>query len=197
MPPRLRVAEPMELVTARLRLDALREGDAEALFRYRADPDVCRYQGWRPAALADAERFIGDQSAMTEPSHGQWFQRAIRDRDDGVLIGDIGFCVADAQAEFGITLAPAAQGKGLAREALHALFGWLFGEMGVHRVHASVDPRNAPSMALLQAMGMRQEAHFRESLRFHGAWVDDVVFGLLASEWPDAAGRGAGIAASR
>lgn len=187
----------MELATARLRLDALRQGDAEALFRYRADPEVCRYQGWRPAALADAERFIEGQSAIVEPLQGQWFQRAIRSRDDGVLIGDAGFCIADEQAEFGITLAPAAQGKGLAREALHALFGWLFGEQGIRRVHASVDPRNAPSVALLQALGMRKEAHFRESLLFHGEWVDDIVFGLLASEWPDVAGKGAGIAASR
>src|SRR6185312_2652921 len=131
---------------------------------------------------------------MAAPSQGQWFQRAIRQRDDDVLIGDVGFCLADAQAEFGITLAPAAQGNGYAREALHALFGWLFGELGIHRVHASVDPRNAPSMALLLAMGMRKEAHFRESLRFHGEWVDDVVFGLLTSEW---LGKGAGNAASR
>lgn len=188
MPPRPRGAEIMELATARLRLDALREGDAEALFRYRADPEVCRYQGWRPAVLADVERFIRDQSAMAAPSQGQWLQRAIRHRDDGALIGDLGFCLADAQAEFGITLAPAAQGNGYAREALHTLFGWLFGELGIHRVHASVDPRNAPSMALLQAIGMRKEAHFRESLRFHGTWVDDVVFGLLASEWSGIAG---------
>jgi len=187
----------MELVTARLRLDALRRDDAAALFAYRADPEVCRYQGWRPAALADAERFIDDQSAMAAPSQGQWFQRAIRHRGDGVLIGDVGFCLADAQAEFGITLAPAEQGRGYARETLHALLGWLFGEAGMHRVHASVDPRNAPSMALLQAMGMRKEAHFRENLLLHGAWVDDIVFGLLASEWPGAAGKGAGIAASR
>ena len=197
MPPRPRVAEPMELATARLRLDALRAGDAEALFGYRADPEVCRYQGWRPAALADAERFIEDQSVLAAPAQGRWFQRAIRRRDDGVLIGDVGLCLADAQAEFGITLAPAAQRKGYAREALHALFDWLFDELGVHRVHASVDPRNAPSMALLQAMGMRKEAHYRESLLLHGEWVDDVVFGLLAREWPDAAGKGAGIAALR
>jgi len=187
----------MKLVTARLRLDALCRDDAVALFTYRADPAVCRYQGWRPAALADAERFIDEQSAAAAPSQGRWCQRAIRRHDDGALIGDLGFCVADAQAEFGITLAPAAQGNGYAREALRALFGWLFGEVGIHRVHASVDPRNAPSMALLQAMGMRQEAHFRESLLFHGEWVDDVVFGLLAREWADAAGKDAGIAALR
>jgi len=38
-------------------------------------------------------------------------------------------------------------------------------------------------MAMLLALGMRQEAHHRESLWLHGEWVDDVVFALLASEW--------------
>jgi len=188
----------MELATARLRLDALRIDDAVALFGYRSDPAVSRYQGWRPASVEDAESFIRNQSALIAPTPGQWFQRAIRLRDSEALIGDLGLCLSnDAQAEFGITLAPSMQGRGMAREALHALFHVLFGRLDVHRVHASVDPRNAPSMALLQAVGMRQEAHFRESLRFRGEWVDDVVFGLLAREWADIAEKSAGNAASR
>jgi RimJ/RimL family protein N-acetyltransferase len=52
-------------------------------------------------------------------------------------------------------------------------------------------------MALLQAVGMRQEAHFRESLWFHGEWADDVVFAMLAGEWLEIRAKGAGIAASR
>jgi RimJ/RimL family protein N-acetyltransferase len=188
----------MELATARLRLDALQDGDAPALFGYRADPEVSRYQGWRPESLAEAERFIRNQSAQVAPVPGQWFQRAIRLRDDGALIGDLGFCLSgDGQAEFGVTLAPPQQGQGMAREALRALLGYLFGTLDVHRVHASVDPRNAPSMALLCALGLRQEAHLRESLRFRGEWVDDAIFALLAREWREADGQNAGDAASR
>ena len=44
----------MELVTARLRIDALRPTDAEALFACRADLAVARYQGWCPADVAAA-----------------------------------------------------------------------------------------------------------------------------------------------
>lgn len=188
----------MELTTARLRLDALRDDDAAALFAYRADPDVSRYQGWLPASLAEVESFIGNQSKLGAPSVGQWFQRAIRRNEDGALIGDLGVCISeDGQAEFGITLAPSAQRSGFAREALLVLFGELFGRLDVHRVHASADPRNTASMALLRAVGMRQEAHFRESYRFRGQWVDDAVFGLLAREWADIAEKGAGVAASR
>jgi RimJ/RimL family protein N-acetyltransferase len=48
---------------------------------------------------------------------------------------------------------------------------------------ASVDPRNQPSVALLEKVGMRQEAHFRQSLFWRGEWVDDIVFAMLRSEW--------------
>lgn len=177
----------VELGTTRLRIDALRYEDADALFRYRADPEVARYQGWRPDTLADAQDFIRAQADVSSPMPGIWLQRAIRLHDDGAVIGDLGVCLSeDRQAEFGISVSPSHQGHGYAREALGALLEFVFGALRVHRVHASVDPRNRASMALLRALGLRQEAHFRESLRLRGEWVDDVVFALLAQEWQDA-----------
>ncbi|MDE3211404.1 MAG: GNAT family N-acetyltransferase [Pseudomonadota bacterium] len=177
----------MDLRTPRLCLDALRAEDAEALFGYRADPAVSRYQGWRPASLAEVCDFIERQAHAPPEAPGRWVQRAIRRRDGGALIGDLGLHLpadADGAVEFGITIAPAWQGRGYAGEALREVFGQLFGPLGHRRVLASVDPRNAASMALLRSLGMRQEAHHRESLRLHGEWVDDVVFALLAREWP-------------
>ncbi|WP_426689255.1 GNAT family N-acetyltransferase [Rhodanobacter ginsengiterrae] len=173
----------MELVTARLHIDALRPADAAGLFACRADPAVARYQGWCPADLAAAREFI--QAQPRHPSHG-WFQRAIRRRGDGTLIGDLGVCLPQDphdSVEFGISLAPAWQGHGYAREAIHALLASVFGELGRHRIHASVDPRNLASLAMLRALGMRQEAHHRESLWCKGEWVDDVIFALLDHEW--------------
>lgn len=173
----------MELVTARLRIDALRPDDAAALFALRSDPAVARYQGWCPADLAAARAFIDAQPQP--PSHG-WFQRAIRLREDGTLIGDLGVNLpgeAGDSAEFGISIAPARQGRGYAGEAMRAVLGHVFGQLGRHRVRASVDPRNLACMALLRSLGMRQEAHHRESLWLHGEWVDDLIFALLAREW--------------
>ena len=173
----------MELVTARLRVDALRPADAAALFACRADPAVARYQGWCPADLAATRAFIDAQPL--QPAHG-WFQRAIRLREDGTLIGDLGVNLLEAagdSVEFGVSIAPARQGHGYAGEAVRALFDHVFGQLGRHRVHASVDPRNLACMALLRGLGMRQEAHHRESLWLHGEWVDDMIFALLAREW--------------
>ena len=176
----------MELTTARLQLDALRPDDAEVLFAYRADPAVARFQGWRPADVVAVRDFIDAQAAMVPGQAGGWFQRAIRLRDSGSLIGDLGVSLpgqVEASVEFGVSIMPAHQGHGYASEAVRALFALVFDRLGRHRIHASVDPRNVASLAMLRALGMRQEAHHRESLWLHGEWVDDVVFAMLAGEW--------------
>jgi RimJ/RimL family protein N-acetyltransferase len=183
----------MELATERLLLDALRMDDAEALYACRGDARVARFQGWRPVSVAEAADFIRRQHDETSTSPGSnapagWFQRAIRDRCNGQLMGDLGLCLPadeDGSVEFGISIATPFQGRGYGSEALRAVFAWVFEVQGRHRVHASVDPRNLASMAMLRSLGMRQEAHFRESLRLHGEWVDDMIFALLAREWLD------------
>jgi RimJ/RimL family protein N-acetyltransferase len=178
----------MELQTSRLRLDSLQPEDAEALFDYRSDPQVARFQGWRPRSLAEATAFIERQAGASIDTPDSWIQRAIRLRDGGELIGDVGIHLppdAAGSIEFGITVAPAFQSKGFASETLESLFGLIFGALGRHRVVASVDPRNMASMAMLRAVGMRQEAHHLESLWLQGEWVDDVVFALLTREWQD------------
>jgi RimJ/RimL family protein N-acetyltransferase len=175
-----------EIRTERLTLDRLRAEDAPALFRYRSDPDVGRYQGWLPGSVDEARSFIADVGAAGFATPGSWFQFAIRHRDSGLLVGDLGVHVLHDEprnVEIGFTVAPAHQGGGIGTEAVVAVLDHLFGEMGKHRVCASVDPRNVGSIALLRRVGLRQEAHFRESLWFKGEWVDDVIFAILRSEW--------------
>ena len=182
-----RGAPDVEWLTPRLRLDALHAADTDALFAYRGDPDVARYQGWQPASREEAADWI--EALVAEPVPGQWWQRAIRLRESGELIGDLGLSLpADetGSVEFGVTIAPAQQGRGYAGEAVRAALGWAFA-LGANRAVASVDPRNTACVALLCSLSMRQEAHFRESYWLRGEWADDLVFALLAREWDPAA----------
>lgn len=174
----------MELLTSRLRLDGLRRDDAAALFAYRADPAVNRYQGWRPATLDEVVQFIERQQAVTFGTLASWWQFALRQRTDGTLVGDLGVHFVDADTlELGITLAPASQGRGLATEAMRAVLKLAFDTLGRHRVFASVDPRNLACVRLLEALGLRREALFRESWRDGDTFADDAVYALLAREW--------------
>jgi RimJ/RimL family protein N-acetyltransferase len=181
----------MRLITPRLWLDALREEDAPALFAYRADPAVARYQGWRPQQLGEVQAFIAEQASVAWATPRSWCQRAVR-LHNGTLIGDIGVHFIDDPAdtvELGISIAPAQQGHGYAREALHGVLSELFAQLGTHRVCASVDPRNRACVALLRSLGLRAEAHLRESLRQEDGWADDLIFALLRREWPPAGRR--------
>ncbi len=178
--PRLRI------VTDRLILAPLSNQDALRLFEYRSDPAVCRYQLWEPRSVEEAAAFIERSGSISLDTPDAWHQLGIRLKDQGLLVGDVGVRFPEGQplqAEFGVTLAPDGQGRGLATEAVVGLLGHLFVARSMHRVFASVDPRNGPSVALLERVGMRREAHFRRSLWFKGEWADDVVYALLDSEW--------------
>ncbi|HEY9346621.1 MAG TPA: GNAT family protein [Inquilinus sp.] len=176
--------------TDRLVLRRFAARDAGAFRAYRDDPEVARWQGWDGCSRDQAEAFVAGMEAAAYGLPGQWFQVAVADRADDRLLGDIGIHVLAGEprlVELGVTFAGAAQGRGLATEALYALVRRLFTEEDRHRLQASIDPRNARSVALFERLGFRREAHFRRSVWAKGEWCDDVVYALLAEEWTGAA----------
>lgn len=182
----------MRLSTPRLVLRALTPNDLGAFVAYRSDPEVARWQSWdAPYPAASAAALFADASADRPPTPGEWRQVAVARADDDALLGDVAFHRSDdgKQAELGVTLARGHQGQGYAREALAALIGWLFDEVGLHRVVANCDPRNVAVAKLLRGLGMREEGLFVASLWWKGEWADEQWFALLASE-PRPATRG-------
>ncbi len=174
------------IVTERLVLRQPVLADADAMFTYRTDPEVARYQCWQSDSLERTRASIEAHSGVEMDTPHTWFQLAITQRASGKLIGDCGLHFLKdepSQSEVGITLAPTHQNQGYATETLQAVLEFLFVDLEKHRVFVSVDPRNVAAIALFKHVGMRQEAHFVESLWFDGAWVDDVIFALLQREW--------------
>lgn len=172
--------------TARLRARRFEPDDLAAFVAYRADPEVARYQSWSDYTAGDAAALIAQMQYLSPGVHGEWVQIALERRETGALVGDLAMRV-DAEvprtAEVGFTLSREHQGHGYGLEALRGLLGHAFTDLGLHRVFAATDPRNESSARLLTRVGMRQEAHHVESLFFKGAWADDLVFAILASEW--------------
>lgn len=114
------------------------------------------------------------------------FQFAIISIDENQLIGDMGIIFTNKdkmQAEIGCTLHKNYQRKGYATEALKAMVNYLFTTLRKHRIIASIDPRNTTSIQLIERLGFRKEAHFRESYYLRGEWVDDVIYAMLRKEW--------------
>ena len=177
---------PMQ--TDRLTLRRLSPDDAPTVHSYRSDPEVFKYQMWRPRSVDDTRQFLAQLAAVEPDTPGTWLQLALVSRDDNAVVGDCGIRFPDNdphQVELGSTLRPSHQRRGLASEALLAVLAYVFESLHKRRVFASVDPRNQASIALLNRIGMRQEAHFRESLLVEGEWVDDIVYAMLVREWEE------------
>lgn len=142
----------MELARSeRLVLLRLSPDDLEAFQSCRSDPEVARYQGWEAMDEAQALGFLKHCSSAPLLQLGKWCQIGLAQRATGALIGDIGLCLSDdgTEAELGITLSTAAQGKGLGFEAVEMVCTWLFAQSGITRIIAITHAQNAPALALL------------------------------------------------
>ena len=173
----------IELKTERLILRPIEEKDANAILIYRSDSETNKYQGWIPKTIEDVYSFLKKTSSEIDIVN-TWFQFAIIDIVKSDIIGDIGIhFLDDEQAEIGCTLGKENHGKGYATEALKSVLNLLFNELNKHRIIGSIDPKNISSIRLVERLGFRKEAHFKESLLINGEWVDDIIYAILKREW--------------
>jgi RimJ/RimL family protein N-acetyltransferase len=164
------IATPV--TTARLVIDLLTVDDAPSVAAYRSDPDVARYQGWTvPYAVEQAAALAGSgQLAL---------------REEGEVVGDAMVETVSGSphaVEIGVTLAPTAQGRGLATEAVVALVDAAFAS-GRARAIAYVDVRNEPSQRLFDRAGFRREGLLHHSYQSTDGLVDEVLFAATADRW--------------
>ena len=74
-------------------------------------------------------------------------------------------------------------------EALCTLLDYGFNVLGLHRVEADIDPRNAASARSLVRQGFKHEGTLRERWLIAGEVCDSDLYGLLARDWQAAQKR--------
>jgi RimJ/RimL family protein N-acetyltransferase len=143
-----------ELETPRLRLRPLTPADRDALWSIYADPEVSKGLITRPQSPAEFVRPF-EQMLELASTLGMW---AIRDREDGRLIGRCGFYPSSeppaGTPELAYLLARSHWGKGLATEAARHCLDLAFLEQGWPEVVALVRVGNAASARVLAKLGM-------------------------------------------
>ena len=152
------------LAGQRLRLRAPGERDVEALFALYSHPLVMRY--WSSAPMrtrTQAQGRIAEMLAGFERRENiDWL---VATRRDDAVIGSCTLYRFDARtrrAEIGYALHPGYWGYGLARQAVALALEWGFRSLGLDRVEADIDPRNAASRRLLADLGFQREASSRQ-----------------------------------
>lgn len=173
------------LTTERLMLRPLAASDAPALYAIFSDPAVVRYWSSEPwtdisfaeAAIARALEAYRDETEL---------RFAIEVAATRELIGTVAlhhFFNQNNRCELGYALGSRHWGQGYASEALVAALDHGFSAMGLNRIEADIDPRNAASARLLEKLGFRKEGLMPQRWLVHGEYADTAYYGLLRSYW--------------
>jgi [ribosomal protein S5]-alanine N-acetyltransferase len=174
-----------QLITRRLLLRQIQQGDAEALYATFSDREVMQFYGHLPhGSLDDSRELIRRQHSLYARREGiRWgITRAGEDR----VIGSCGLYLFDEgfhRAETGYELERASWQQGIMTEAMGAVLSYAFGEMGLQRVEAVVDDVNERSKGLLRKLGFMYEGTMRQRFYFRGRFWDEHYYGLLRDEW--------------
>lgn len=180
-------ARALPVETDRLILRCFKRDDREGLCAYHSLPSVQRYVVSRTrdaAEIADVLTLMCSQVSLQRP--GDTLSLAIVRKSDEALLGHVSLLWLDAtagQGEVRFLINPTYAGRGYVGEALSALFDLAFHHFRIHRIFARCDGRNHHSIRLMQQLGMRLEAHYREHALFQGEWDEELHFALLDREW--------------
>ena len=175
------------LETERLVLNQLGSEDAETYHHQQKSAlDLAGRPPWGygfETGSADKARdsFEYARKAWAKKARIKW---GIRLKEGGGLIGqcELFDFTNQSKAEIGYWLGAAYHGQGLMTECLHAVIGYGFGTMGLHRIYARTSVENAPSIAMLKKVGFVQEGILRQDDGRDGAWSDTALMAVLKSD---------------
>ena len=174
-----------KLAAPRVALRWLTEADTDALFGIFSNPTVMRYWSTLPMSdIAQAKKLVADiREGFRSRRLFQW--GIVRLEDDRLIGTCTLFAINESQgrAEVGYALGHEHWGHGYMKEALTALLDFAFGKLGMRRLEADIDPRNAGSLHAVERLGFRREGVLRERWKVNGELQDSVVLGLLRHEW--------------
>jgi RimJ/RimL family protein N-acetyltransferase len=150
------------LETERLVLRGHRREDFEACSAMWGDSAVTRFIGGRPFPRDEVWtkllRYVGHWAVV---GFGFW---VLEEKGTGRFVGEVGFAdfqrdiqpSLDGAPEIGWVLAPWAQGRGLATEAIRGALEWGAAHLASARTVCLISPENAASIRVAEKCGYRE-----------------------------------------
>ena len=172
--------------TQRLVLRCAELTDAEAMFRnWASDPEVTKYLTWPPHTSLEVSRRILENWVEANGQIDRYHWMIVL-KELGQPIGSI--TVVEhrddiGEAEVGYCIGKQWWHKGLVTEAMMAVMGYLFDQVGMNRVEARHDLNNPHSGGVMKKCGMRYEGTLRRADRNNQGICDTAVYGMLKEEW--------------
>jgi ribosomal-protein-alanine N-acetyltransferase len=90
-------------------------------------------------------------------------------------------------AYVGYWIDEAMAGHGYTPEAFVVICRFAFEDLALHRLQASIIPRNAASRRVVAKLGLREEGIALRYLEINGIWEDHVRYAITSEEWTERA----------
>ena len=185
-----------ELQTERLLLRRMTLTDAAFYLKHFSDPEIVELTAFDPPKGIEGARQELVEFCIKPFEENKGIRWGIILKGQTDLIGTIGYHhwvkAGGYRAEIGYDLVAVHRCQGIMTEALREALRYGFETMGLNRVEAHTVSRNAASIRLLQKLGFHLDGVLRENTYFHGRFIDNTCFSLLAREWIKDSRRGDG-----
>jgi len=167
-----------------VKLRPVTEADLPDYVRWFNDPEVTQFTRINAGAVTmekerewfagiSSEGFRGKQWAID--AEGRHIGTCSINWDEQKQDGSFGIIIGDKTA----------WNKGCGTAALQETLRIGFGEMGLHRIHLTVFPKNERGLRCYQKCGFRQEGLERQAYLKGGQWHDIIRMALLREEWEE------------
>jgi len=147
------------LKTKRLQLRNLRQEDIPAIHAWRNDPECSRYQRWEDTSAEAVAAYVRkyENSRFLSKEEEQHYALCAGETTVGEL--SYFYTEADRCVTLGITVSPAYQRRGYAREILAAVNDAVRERYPELDIVALIDRENMPSIALFESLGFYRECY--------------------------------------
>lgn len=177
--------------TERLVLRKILPTDSEDMYEYSKKPEVTQYLTWNihtnPKQTAAYIRLLQKKYA-----EGIFWDFGLECKAEGKFIGTCGFTSFDKDrnsAEIGYVLAPEYWGKGLAKEACTSVMKFGFTVFDLDRICARFIEGNTASERVMQKLGMKHEATYKNSFYIKNSYKTVVEYSISKREFFDSLGQ--------
>jgi len=153
--------------------------------KWRAEPNTLKYNPIAVTSLEKLrERMMLMSSDLSNIKGAEEFQFFIQ--CEMQLVGTVSFKNISHMmlyGEIGYDVGQEFQGKGIGTEAIRQFISKIFSETSIRRLFAYVAEDNVPSRTLLERVGFQQEGICREHFIINGKPTNEVIYGILRSDW--------------
>jgi len=165
------------LETVRLSLVLLRPADAENMFSCISQQEFDNFL-WRDAykSLEETYKYLKDAEDRGE------FIWGIFEKNSGRLVGIcslVDICLADSRSDITCLIHPSFQRRGIASEAINAVFRYSFQELGIIRIQTFCASRDTASERLILKCGMQLEGTLRKYAKVQDSLQDYRVYAII------------------